>query len=162
MEATEGTYITKNEAPLFLSLFPLLPPVKILCHVFVSWMDWRERWLFVARDCDSCKKNAKTLKTSSLIFFATSARLGFATFVLKLFVVFFGCGGSRWEFAYKRQVRAPRLHTLKKLMEPACPQAGQFHINSAFGNLFIPSFPHTPAGFRWRSARTCTPHRAWP
>ena len=42
MEATEGTYITKNEAPLFLSLFPLLPPVKILCRVFVLWMDWRE------------------------------------------------------------------------------------------------------------------------
>ena len=39
-------------------------------------------------------------------FFAAFARLGFATFALKLFVVFFGCGGSRWEFAYKRQVNA--------------------------------------------------------
>jgi hypothetical protein len=40
-------------------------------------------------------------------FFAAFARFGFATFALKLFVVFFDCAGSRWEFAYKRQVNAP-------------------------------------------------------
>ncbi|HBA82649.1 MAG TPA: hypothetical protein DCZ95_01015 [Verrucomicrobia bacterium] len=72
-----------------------------------TWPRWPGRgrwsWLFVAKGCDSYRKRKNVKRNSisySLFFFircqqlflslATSARLGFAAFALKLFVAFLG------------------------------------------------------------------------